>query len=121
MHKIPLCAGLILLSLFLTVGLFCLCYQLPLIPFGLWYGFFPVFGLITAIAYGFTAFPRGGSLYLTSITVAFLLVTAEAAQLPFASHGKTLLPLVITAVTALCGEIVGNYFKGNRLKTKGKQ
>ena len=122
MRKILYCTVLVLLSLLLTTGLFCLCYQLPFVPFELWYGFFPVFGLMTAFGYGFTGFPRGGSLYLTAITVVTLLLTAKAIQLPFASHGKTLLPLLITAIMALLGEISGSICRGKLLKRfTGKQ
>lgn len=118
MLKMLRCCLLISGSFLITAMLFCLLYQLPFIPFGLWYGFLPCFGFLSALNYGFFGLRKGGSIYFAAMAVILLLLTAEKAQLPFTSHLKTALPIIIALPLTICGEVIGNYLNGKLKKPR---
>lgn len=114
------CLGILFVS-----TLFCITnHYLPhyMIP-GIWYGYFPVIGIVTGIIHGRFSSAKGSSIFFTAIAICAMIGTSRKLLLPCDSTFHAIPPLIIALIFTLTAESAvraNNRGKRKKEKTESK-
>lgn len=107
---------LFLSALFCIANNYLAAYMIP----GIWYGYFPVIGIVTGNIYGRFSSVKGGGIFFTTIIIGAIIYLSHKLILPCDSTFHAIPPLVLTLIFTLTAEAMGRTDNRRRRKTSRK-